>query len=302
MKLAFIIVNFHSDQDSLNIIKDILENDPVKDVEVVIYADDNSRSNEFKTAVEKFKQVIYIDSPEGNVGFAGGNNLGIKRALGDGADIICLINNDTLAPKDLVKNILISPISDPQVGIVGGLIYFAKGFEFKDKYSAEEKGKVIWYAGGKLDWNNVLGSHLGVDEVDRGQYDGVKDTDFVTGCLLIARSQIYKKVGLLDERYYLYNEDVDFNLRVRKAGFRTVVDPSIKIWHKVAQSSGIGSELNDYFITRNRLLLGFTYARLRTKVALLREAIRKLSTGTKTQKLAIKDFFARNLGKGSFLK
>jgi len=302
MKLAFVLVNFHSDQDSFAIIKDLLENDPVTDAEVTIYAVDNSRSVDFKTAVEKERRVVYVDSPNGNIGFAGGNNLGIKEALKDGAEIICLINNDTLAPKDLVKNILKSPISNPKVGIVGGLIYFAKGFEFKDKYTPEERGRVIWYAGGKLDWNNVLGSHLGVDEVDRGQYDTSKDTDYVTGCLLIARSDIFKRVGLFDERYYLYNEDVDFNLRVQKEGFRLVIDPNIKIWHKVAQSSGIGSALNDYFITRNRLLLGINYAKPRTKFALLREAIRKLFSGTVSQKMAIRDFFTYNFGKGSFLK
>lgn len=302
MKLAFIIVNFHSDEDSLSIIKDLEDQKKVDDVEVVIYAVDNSRSAKFKSLLEKRPQVVYIDSPQGNVGFAAGNNLGIKRALSDGADIITLINNDTQAPPDLVRNIIDSPIKSSDTGIVGGLIYFAKGFEYKDKYSPSEKGKVIWYAGGQLDWNNVYGSHIGVDDVDHGQYKAVTDTDFVTGCLLIARSEIYRRIGLLDERYCLYHEDTDFNLRVRKAGLRTLFDPHIKISHKVAQSSGIGSELNDYFLTRNRLLLGMSYAPLRTKIALLREAFRKLFSGTKTQKMAIRDFFTCHLGKGSFLK
>jgi len=302
MCLSFIIVNFHSDKDSLDIISDLEKNQPVDGVEVKIYAVDNSRSSDFRTALKDHPLAIYVDSPTGNVGFAAGNNLGIKQALKDKSDIICLINNDTQAPPDLVEKIMSSPITDPNVGVVGGLIYFAKGFEFKDKYNAQEKGKVIWYAGGKLDWDNVLGSHIGVDEVDEGQYAEVKDTDFVTGCLLITRADIFAEVGLLDERYCLYHEDTDFNLRVRKKGFRTVIDPNIKIWHKVAQSSGIGSELNDYFITRNRLLLGLTYAGLRTKLALLREAVRKLFTGTKTQKQAIRDFFTHNLGKGTFLK
>jgi len=302
MKLAFIIVNFHSDQDSLNIIKGILENDPVKDVEVVIYADDNSRSNKFKTAVEKFKQVIYIDSPEGNVGFAGGNNLGIKRSMKDGVDILCLINNDTLAPKDLVKNIVGSPISDPKVGVVGGLIYFAKGFEFKEKYSPEDKGNVIWYAGGKFDWDNILGIGDYVDEVDQGQLNKVTDTDFITGALFIVRADVLKQIGLLDEKYFMYLEDVDLGHRIRLAGYRLVVDPNIKIWHKVAQSSGIGSDLNDYFITRNRLYFGLKYSKMRTKFALLREAVRFLLSGRKPQKQAVRDFFTHNLGRGSFLK
>jgi len=301
MHLAFIIINFHSDEDTLSIVHDLEENNQVKGVDVSIYVVDNSRSEKFKETLTRRSNAVYVDSP-GNIGFAAGNNLGIKQALTDKADIICLINNDTHAPKDLVKNMLSSPILDRSIGIIGGLIYFAKGYEFEHKYKPEEKGKVIWYAGGKFDWDNVLGSHLGVNEVDRGQYDGIKDTDFVTGCLLIARADVFHRVGLLDERYCLYLEDTDFNLRVRRTGYRTVVDPNIKIWHKVAQGSGIGSDLNDYFITRNRLLFGITYARPRTKFALLREAVRKLFTGTKAQKQAIKDFFTGNLGKGSYLK
>ena len=302
MKLAFIIVNFHSDQDSLDIINDLLSNDRVEGVQVMIYAVDNSRSVNFKKEITNHKQVVYVDSKEGNVGFARGNNLGIKRALEDGYEFICLINNDTQAPKDLVKNIFSSQIIDPNVGAIGGLIYFAKGYEFKNKYKAQEKGRVVWYAGGKFDWDNILGSNDGVDEVDNGQYKKEVDTDFITGALFITKSEILKKVGLLDEKYFMYLEDIDLCQRIRMAGFRLVVDPQIKIWHKVAQSSGIGSGLNDYFITRNRLLFGYKYAKLRTKFALLREAIKFLFIGRPYQKQAVRDFFTLNFGRGSFVK
>jgi len=302
MKLAFVIVNFHSDQDTLSIIKDLEDNDLVKDVEVTIYAVDNSRSDNFKNALEDKKQVVYINSPMGNVGFAKGNNLGIKKAMEDGSDFICLINNDTQAPHDLVKNIINSPISDPAVGAVGGLIYFAKGFEFKDKYSPGERGRVVWFAGGYFDWDNVMGSNDHVDEVDDGQFTQNIDTDFVTGALFITRSEVLKKTGLLDEKYFMYLEDMDLCHRIKLLGLRLVVDPKIKIWHKVAQSSGIGSGLNDYFITRNRLLFGFKYAKVRTKLALLREAVKFIFFGRPTQKLAVMDFFTLNFKKGSFIK
>lgn len=301
MKLAFIIVNFHSDQDTLSIIKDLESNDPVSGVEIKIYAVDNSRSEGFKKEIKKFKQTLYVDSPS-NLGFAGGNNLGIRKALADGHDIICLINNDTVSPKDLIKNITDSPINNPKVGAVGGLIYFAKGYEFKDKYSSDEKGRVIWYAGGRFDWDNILGSGDHVDEVDEGQFKKSFDTDFITGALFITRADVLKKVGIFDENYFMYLEDVDLCVRIKKAGFRLVVDPNIKIWHKVAQSSGIGSDLNDYFITRNRLYFGMKYATPRTKLALIREAIRFLFSGRPPQKQGVKDYFLGNFGKGSFIK
>lgn len=301
MKIAFITVNFHSDDDTYDVVSQLEKNILPENTDLVIYTVDNSISGALRRNLSKHKHSVYLESP-GNIGFAAGNNIGFKQAIKDKSDIIVLINNDTVVPPDLVKNILASPIGASNVGVVGGLIYFAKGFEFQSNYKQSDLGKVIWYAGGKHDWDNVYASHMGVDEVDKGQFDKVKATDFVTGCLFIIRTDVLEKVGLFDERYCLYFEDSDLCARVKKAGYRLIVDPEIKLWHKVAQSSGIGSPLNDYFLTRNRLLFGVTYASFRTKFALIREAIKKLLIGTPAQKIAIKDFFTGNLGWGSWNK
>lgn len=301
MKLGFISVSYHSTEDTLNVVKQLEKNALPLAVTSTVYVVDNSRSAELKEKLAKHSQAVYIDSP-GNIGFAAGNNLGLKKALEDGVDIVVMINNDTLVPEDLILNILASPIVEKSTGVVGGLIYFAKGFEFEDKYKKDELGKVIWYAGGEYDWNNVYASHIGVNEVDRGQFDDVRETDFITGCLFITKAEVLKKVGLFDERYCLYFEDSDLGMRIKKAGYKLIYDSNIKLWHKVAQSSGIGSPLNDYFLTRNRLLFGMDYAKARTKLALLREAVKKLFIGTKAQKQAVRDFFTRNLGGGSWIK
>ena len=301
MKLGFITVNFHSDEDTIGVVSQLEESLLPKGVEIITYCVDNSLSESLPKKLAQYPHAVYLNSP-GNVGFAAGNTIGFRRALKDKVDIVVLINNDTVAPKDLVKNILSSPISDEKVGVVGGLIYFAKGFEFRENYSSSDLGKVIWYAGGIHDWNNVYASHLGVDEVDHGQFDGVRTTDFVTGCLFIVRREVLERVGFFDERYCLYFEDSDLGKRIEKVGLRLVIDPRIKLWHKVAQSSGIGSPLNDYFLTRNRLLFGTTYATTRTKFALLREAVKKLFIGTPAQKIAVRDFFMRNFGWGSWNK
>lgn len=301
MKICFITVSFHSIEDTLNVVKQLEKNNLPLGVTSTVYVVDNDRSDELKEKLIKYPQAVYVESP-GNVGFAAGNNLGFNKALQDGNDIIVLINNDTVVPEDLILNILNSPINEKGTGVVGGLIYFAKGFEFENKYKKDELGKVIWYAGGKYDWDNVYAQHLGVNEVDTGQFDGLRETDFITGCLFITRADVLKKVGLFDERYCLYFEDSDLGMRIKRAGYKLIVDSKIKLWHKVAQSSGIGSPLNDYFITRNRLLFGMDYARPRTKLALLREAIKKLIIGTKAQKQAVRDFFMRKLGGGSWIK
>lgn len=301
MKIGFITVSFHSIKDTLEVVRQLEKNALPLAVTSTVYVVDNDRSEELKEKLKKYSQAVYVESP-GNVGFASGNNLGFKKALEDEMDIIVLINNDTLVPEDLILKILASPISEPTTGVVGGLIYFAKGFEFEKKYKKDELGKVIWYAGGEYDWDNVYAKHIGVNEVDMGQYDGQRETDFITGCLFITKAEVLKKVGLFDERYYLYFEDSDLGLRIKKAGYKLIFDSNINLWHKVAQSSGIGSPLNDYFLTRNRLVFGMDYARTRTKIALFKEAVKKLFVGTKAQKLAIRDFYMRKLGGGSWIK
>lgn len=301
MKIGFITVSFHSAEDTLDVVSGLEKNSLPLGVTSTIYVVDNDRSEDLKKRLKKHPRAVYVESP-GNVGFAAGNNLGLRKALQDETDLIVLINNDTIIPDDFILQVLSSPIVEKTVGAVGGLIYFAKGFEFENKYKKDELGKVIWYAGGKYDWDNVYAKHLGVNEVDRGQYDGVRETDFITGCLFITKSEVLKKVGFFDERYCLYFEDSDLGMRIKKAGYKLVIDSNVKLAHKVAQSSGIGSPLNDYFITRNRLVFGMDYARTKTKLALLKEAVKKLITGTKAQKQAICDFFMRKLGKGSWLK
>jgi len=301
MKIGFITVSFHSVKDTLEVVRQLEKNALPLAVTSTVYVVDNDRSEELKEKLQKYSQAVYIESP-GNVGFASGNNLGFKKALEDEMDIIVLINNDTLVPEDLILKILASPISEPTTGVVGGLIYFAKGFEFEKKYKKDELGKVIWYAGGEYDWDNVYAKHIGVNELDTCQYNGPRETDLITGCLFITKAEVLKKVGLFDEHYYLYFEDSDLGLRIKKAGYKLIFDSNINLWHKVAQSSGIGSPLNDYFLTRNRLVFGMDYARTRTKIALFKEAVKKLFVGTKAQKLAIRDFYMRKLGGGSWIK
>jgi len=236
-----------------------------------------------------------------NLGFAGGNNVGIKCALDNSADYVLILNNDTIVDKNLIESLLETAKKYPRAGAISPKIYFAKDYEFhKDRYEKSELGKVIWYAGGGIDWKNVYGLARGVDEVDRGQYDKLSETDFATGtCMLISRKAL-EKVGLFDEKYFMYYEDTDLSVRVNKAGFKVFYAPSATVWHKVAQSSGIGSDLNDYFITRNRLLFGFRYASIRSRLAIVRESIKLLVLGRKWQKKGVVDFYFGKFGQGSW--
>lgn len=249
---------------------------------------------------KEFKKVIFLKSSQ-NLGFAGGNNLGIKYALKNGADGVLVLNNDTILDKNLlVQLIKVASLNDGGA-IFGPKIYFAPGYEYhKERYKPEDLGKVIWYAGGMIDWQNILASHRGVDEIDKGQYDVAGGTDFVSGCALFTSRKVFERIGLFDERYFLYLEDLDFCQRAREAGFKIIYAPQAKLWHKNAGSSVVGGSLHDYFLTRNRLLFGLKYGQLRTKLALLRESFKLLFSGRSWQKIGVRDFYSRKFGQGSW--
>ncbi|PJE68909.1 glycosyltransferase family 2 protein [Candidatus Shapirobacteria bacterium CG10_big_fil_rev_8_21_14_0_10_38_14] len=254
--------------------------------------------------IDDFKQdfpgVVFLKNKK-NLGFAEGNNVGIKYALKQGADYVLILNNDTIVDKDLLVQLIVAAGKDGKVGIVAPKIYFAPGYEYHQaKYKPSERGKVFWYAGGKIDWQNVLCSHRGVDEVDKGQYDKQIATDFASGCAMLIKREVLEKIGFLDKRYFLYLEDVEFCQRAKRAGFKVIYHPKAKLWHFNASSSEVGGELHDYFITRNRLLFGMKYASWRTKLNLIQESVRLLLAGRPWQKVAIKDYYLKNFARGSW--
>lgn len=297
MKKVFIIVlHYKGIKDTLECLLSLEKIFIPKEISLNTVIVDNASKDNLKSLKA---EIIRNDK---NLGFAEGNNIGIKYALSKGADHILLLNNDTLVDRDFLKELVFAIEKNSKFGIAVPKIYFAKGHEFhKNRYKKEDLGRVIWYAGGEIDWKNAIASHIGVDEVDRGQFDKETNTEFATGCCMLIRKEVFGKVGLLDKKYFLYYEDSDFSQRVLKDGYEIKFVPQAVLWHKNAGSSGgSGSELQDYYITRNRMLFGMRYAPLRSKFALLRESFKIILTGRKWQKRGILDFYLRRLGKGSF--
>lgn len=266
----------------------------------IVVVDNASKTPFVLTAQEKKDEVELIRCEE-NLGFTGGNNIGMRYLLDHGDEYIMLLNNDTIVSQSLLSQLLKHLIEHPEAGVVVPKIYFAKGHEYhKDRYEKKDLGKVFWYAGGNVDLANVFTRHRGVDEVDHGQYDIPEPVGFATGCCLLTRREVLEKVGLFDDNFFLYFEDGDLGERIKRAGYTLLYVPSAYLWHINAGSSGSGSSLHDYYLTRNRMLFGMQYAPIRAKVALIRESVRLLVNGRTWQKKGIVDFYFKRFGKGSF--
>ena len=280
-KVAIIILNFKVKEDTCRCIESV-QNSDYKNLQIIVV--NNSFDDELEEEIKNFKDVLFIQNKE-NLGFTGGNNVGVKYALLSGADYIFILNPDTLIDKDCISAL----IKTVNVGdILGPKIYFANS-------------KKIWYAGGILDKLNVIGKHRGVDEIDKAQYENTEETDYVSGAAMFVKRKVFDSVGLFDEKYFLYYEDADLSERVKNAGYKIIYAPAAIIWHKNAGSAGgSGSRLQDYYTTRNRLLFGMEYASLRAKIALIKESLKLLFLGRYWQKKGVADFYLKRFQKGSF--
>lgn len=206
-----------------------------------------------------------------NHGYAYGVNRGFEKALEEKYEKFCIINDDTFFDADFVSSILISLTKHPK-SIITGKIYYAPGYEYhKERYDKDDRGNVLWYAGGTVDWRHATTKHQGVDEIDKRQYDMSKSTSFISGCLMSYDKSVFKTLGYWDESFFLYFEDADYCERAKINGIQLYYDPSIKIWHKISQSTGgSGSLLHVRYQRKNRLRFGLKYAPFRTKLHLIK--------------------------------
>ena len=264
---------------------------------------DNASSDDSVAKISSKNPSIKLIVNKTNLGYVGGNNIGISWALSENFDYIMLINNDVVVKPDFLDNLVHFFEHHPDISIVGPKIYFAPGHEYHQKrYHKDDLGKVIWSYGGRMDWNNILGSNIAIDKVDRGQFGQPNyDVDFISGCCLMTKSSVFHQIGLFDEMYFMYLEDVDFCHLATMNGYKLACVPSSIIWHLNAGSSKAGGNLQYYFLTRNRLVFGMRYASPRTKLALIRESIIKiLNSNSSWEKQAIIDFYIHRLGRGSW--
>ena len=183
-----------------------------------------------------------------NLGYAGGNNVGIRWVMEHGADFVLLLNNDTIIDPNLLSALVEAARIVPEAGIYGCKIYFY------------DRPEILWFAGGSWLKDAVRLEHVGYEQKDGPEFVDYRECDYVTGCALFARAEVFRKVGLLDESFFLTYEETDWCYRARDKGYRCLVVPQAKLWHKVSSSfGGSTSPLVTYFMTRNKLLWAKKY-------------------------------------------
>lgn len=246
--ISIITINYNGLKDTC----ELMDTLPLDDTSIeVIVVDNASRQDEATIIQQRYPQVKVIRSKE-NLGFAGGNNLGIETSCGK---YLYFINNDTLLslqgnavanPKHGMQAELRSLVerleSDPQIGMVCPKIRFTWG------------DNLIQFAGyTPLSRVTLRNNAIGFNESDYGQYDTAHPTPYGHGAAMMVRREAIDKAGMMPTCFFLYYEELDWSMMIRRAGYTIWYEPTSTIYHKESQTTGQASPLRTYYITRNRL-------------------------------------------------
>lgn len=243
---AVILVNYNGWKDTLECLDSLSQAD---DSDFKVYICDNGSpdgsvkkiESYIQKAVSGWKERMVLLDAQKNLGFAGGCNLAINKALGDGAEYFLLLNNDTIVDRRFIAPLITALDNDPRVGAAGGKIYY---------YGDREH---IWAAGGGfINPFTALSRHFGLNQMDAPLNSKPRRLDYITGCLLMVRRDVIEKAGLLDEAYFLYYEESDWQMRMKESGYRSLYVPESRIYHKVSASVKAENPVMKYYFVRNR--------------------------------------------------
>ena len=243
-KVIFVILNYNGGEDTLACLRSI---GGVEYGNYRVIVVDNASTDGSADEIEKQCPDVLLIRNGVNEGFDGGNNVGIKAALGDGADAVFLLNNDTVVCPGILRHLTAVSLALPRAGILGPKIYY------------HDDPRLLWWAGCEKKYSAtgwlVVYTQEGKKKVDRGQYDEIRRIDGVNGCAMYVRREVFEKAGLFDERYFMYNDEFDICDRAQRAGWDCYFVPAARLWHKVSQSAGgCYSPMLHYLWTRNWLL------------------------------------------------
>lgn len=235
-RISIITINYNGLNDTCELIDSIPKSD---DIEIVV-VDNASRTDEASILEARYPEIIVVRSNK-NLGFAGGNNLGIIASHGK---FLFFINNDTILKSDADLNVLTHRLeSSEKIGVVCPKIRFAWGTN------------PIQFAGySPLTTVTLRNYAIGCGEEDSGQYDTAHPTPYAHGAAMMVKREAVEKAGMMPECFFLYYEELDWSMMFTRAGYTIWYEPLCTIYHKESQSTGQNSPLKNYYLMRNRLL------------------------------------------------
>ncbi|MDA8412919.1 MAG: glycosyltransferase family 2 protein [Desulfobacteraceae bacterium] len=284
-----IILNWNGWQDTIECVESCLRL-TYSNFHILI-VDNYSTDNSYSILRKKFPDIDVLQSGD-NLGFSGGNNVGIRFALARGADYIWLLNNDTTVDANALTALVTVADSDSRIGIVGSKLYY------------HDTPNKIAFAGGYWKQSPQHPYHFGIDEEDQGQFDEIKEVDFITGCSLLIKSAVIAEIGEMHEEYFLYWEDIDWNACADEKGWKILYVPQSHVWHKVSASTGDKPMIQTYYNVRNRLLFMSRHLPNKVVATVVRSvvvAIRYVMKGEKFTSAAyfkgLRDYICKRFGK-----
>lgn len=239
LRVHIVVLTYNRWNDTRECLASVMASD-AKSAQVLVV--DNGSTDETLTALPREFPDVYLIRNAANLGYANGNNVGLRYAMENGAEFAVVLNNDVVVAANWLEQLLDAADADSRAALLGPMVYHAS-----------EK-KVIQSAGGVLpeDWHSF---HRGANETDADRYQTVERVDWLTGCTVLARCAALNDLGLLDAAFYMYGEDVDWCVRARKAGYHVLFVPRAHVWHKGVQRDYTPSPYITYYSARNELQL-----------------------------------------------
>lgn len=242
-KIGLVTVLYKSDEVLEGFFKS-LSNQSYKDYH--LYMIDNTPNEFTNELIQRFQKLFPIESytliqNEENVGVACGNNQGINMSILDGCTHTLLLNNDIeFNDSTVLEKIYSSAVEKNEFIVVPKILFYGT--------------KIIWMAGGRFLNNLGITEHLGEGMEDESLYNKATYSEYAPTCFMLINNNVFKSVGMMDERYFVYYDDTDFIFRARKGGYKIFYLPEIEIYHKVSTSTG-GNEsaVSIYYCNRNRI-------------------------------------------------
>jgi len=237
-KISLIIVNWNKKNDLLECLESVQKLNYSNFNTIVV--DNGSIDDSLEMIKQNFSKVFLIKNKK-NLGFAKGNNQGIELALRKGADYVFLLNNDAVIEKNCLRELVKVVESNKKYGVLGPKIYY-----FSVPNRIQSVGEIFIRSLG-------LTFHRERKKFDKGQFNSITEVDFISGCAMLLKTEAIKKVGLFDELFFSYLEDLDLCYRLKKKGYKTIVVPTAKVWHKESLSTK-GTTFKLFFKTRNSII------------------------------------------------